>query len=493
MPTHREPRGLIFHPEKTHRMESLWSVWLKACTWNHVSARMIVGALRRLGEWMNPGEGAHVAAFGRFGLPAETLPFRTPEGVLGWLPAKLSAPARIVGSGIRVCPRCFSLGYHFPLFQIAAYTSCPEHGLELVPLSTIAGVGLLPSSWDSIPAPRDAAWWPAGYKEPGANHFPAIEQETLRILRARETYNSQLARGTQIFLFPTWEGDSTAASLFEHHWPRPDYESMHGEAFHLFIELYSRWGHEEPSIGKYLRLGVVTAEPENDLWGAVAQHVSPGLADRPRDPEPAVEDMAPVPLSALIRQHPELRIVEGQVPIAARSFASDFHREHGACFHDKQRPGELVHVPCAYCRAYLYWEHFTRSRGLSGESSWVRAQDLVLGRIAGHLLGQFPKDVAAKLTILCYRSVARVWTRALYLAVLAPLRRPDAGDFVSTVSIEYERLQRSLCARSIIPPAILDLSGLPNCVRVHYLASVHDQPIPESAWDVSHLSAGVLA
>lgn len=470
-------------------MESLWSVWLKACTWNHVSARMIVGALRRLGEWH--GESAQTAALERFGVPPETLPLRTPEGLLGWLPDRLSAPARIVGTGIRACPRCFALGYHFPLFQIAAYTTCPEHGLELVPLSTIAGAGSLPSSWAGIPAPSDAPWWPPGYKAPGPNHFPVIEAETLHILRARERYKDQVARGSQIFLFPSAEGDLTAASMFEHHSPRPDHEPMHAEAFHLFIDLYSRWG-DAPVPGKYLRLGSATAEVESGLWAAVALHVSPGLVDS-GSADDWDEETATTPLSALVRRHPELRILEAHLIRAARAFASEFHREHGACFHDKQRPGELVRVPCVHCRAYLYWERFTRSITLSEESTWIKGQDDALGCIVRHLLRRFPVDIAAKLAGKCYDCLARIWTRALYFAILAVLRRPDAPDFVSSVSAEYEQLKRSLNARSIVPPAILDLSELPNRVRVHYLASVHQQASPESTWDVSHLSAREIA
>lgn len=463
---------------------------MKAATWNHVSVRTMLAALRRLGEWTRktPGHSFEAnlgAAFRRLGLRPESLPLRTPEAILDWLPGGLSDPAKLVHGGIRLCPDCFAQGYHFPIFQIAAYSVCPEHGTELVPLSSIEGAGDFPSQWLEIPAPREGAWWPPGYRSPAKTaKVRSIERETLRILRAREVFGRESRHGTQLAIFPTWPAETSAASFFEG--ATGDDDAMHAEAFHLFVQLYASWEDlDAQPLGRFLQVGTKDTAIELPLWAHIAKSVSPRVEPAPRGAVEPFDDAEAEPLSAQIRRHAALRNIPSAIASVRQTFAREFLDEHGPCFQNREL-GDINtgHIPCVHCRAFIYWEQVIRPTPHPPDRAYRWAEDQALGMIARHLNRLFPIEVVAPLTIECFRALWQVWSRALYFAILWRLRRPGMEASMPVLSREFEQMKRSLFARSLLPPAVLDLSKLPDRVRVHYLASVRDQQIPESTHEL---------
>lgn len=425
-------------------------------------------------------------AFERFGLSPKNIALRTPEGLLGWLPERLSNPARIYRLGIRICPVCFKLGYHFPIFQLLAYINCPEHGCELIPLSSLTGAADFPSIWSEVKVPSRAAWWPEGFARPQLNaEFPGIEIETRRIANARDRYVK--AAPNLLPMFPLWPAELPAASLFEHSVDRDDYEALHREAFHLFVNLFATLNEaDRPNYGQRLRVGTEEIRVNDALWAELAasegekSHAGPGGSS---------EDQS---LDALVRRHPEARALESAVTLAARDFGAQFHLEHGACFHDKPAP-KANSVPCHYCRTYQYWHELigVGSANADGPFRWASGQ--ALGRILNFLSARNSMPIAIQVTSLSYRALARVWNRALYFAVLAKVRRPDSADAALAPGGQYEWLKRALFARSIFPPTVLDFSHLPSVIRVHYLASIHEQAIPESDWDTVTRKQGAMS
>ena len=160
-PSERTPKcplRIAMFPDRTHPYESLFSLKLKVCTWNSISEAQLVAPFRerrivRSERFVRspeaaPGSFEEALGFGtrklvlgppkvRVGPPdlmamlkAFQLPpnlhLRTPEALFG----DFHVP-EVVDGGVRICPRCFSLGYHFPLFQLQALDRCPQHGVRL--------------------------------------------------------------------------------------------------------------------------------------------------------------------------------------------------------------------------------------------------------------------------------------------------------------------------------------------------------------------------
>lgn len=412
------------------------------------------------------------------GLSGKNADARTPEGLLGWIPAQLSALARIYRFGIRVCPKCFEMGYHFALFQLVAYKTCPQHGDALIPLATLEGAGGFPSNWAAFPSPSKAKWWPRGYRDPAVGvGFSEIETETRRLFVARDNFQAATAANSHLTMFSISESAQPAATLFEHAIRADDYEDMHGEAYHLFVDLYANWDRAERSAyGKRLHVGCEQVSLGSALWAQLAAAWPVEGRVEAKDRQPRWDELT---LSAIVRKEPAARALESVRATWRRTFERSFRSEHGPCFDVQDLRGPTSSIPCVECRAMTHWRQLT-------EGAWYSsAFDQAVGRILTFMLGFMPVDIAIQLTQLAAVALGNVWSRAQYLAVLARTRRPITNDGAVPRVDEFQAVMRGMMSRALFPPAIVDLSRLPNHVRVHYLASVHGQTIAESDWNPS--------
>jgi hypothetical protein len=136
MGLHRFGERLTWDPFFPLPFEAGWSVVEKLCALNHISFLELKSLIRKNDDAGNEvgrqvfGDSSWID-FQRFSKLLRVSEYRLRDGFLDQL-GFTPFPRSTRSYGLRTCPRCFSLGYHCTLFDLAIVAECPWHRAPLM-------------------------------------------------------------------------------------------------------------------------------------------------------------------------------------------------------------------------------------------------------------------------------------------------------------------------------------------------------------------------